>query len=352
MDYECDKCGADVAVDQKFCSKCGIELVWETESAQTTSSLEGKPVEQNKLQERKPSSSRRRQFTPFGYFLVCLVLVAVGTGVFLALKVSGVIMKPQDNLIIALHYKTKPGSINQGSKRPCDNIPSEFTDLFTPVGEAQSGSLDMTYGSVNVNLFNDKSGSATNTYSAQLTGTTTTTDDITFQGNNFEYQNGKNECIYFYSFIVPSLNNDASIDMWLGERQIKHYKISEFKKTPDVYGGRDFALNVNMNPNTANGNWYPKDYTLFNYSSVAYKWVGGLRCGVALYGCSGISVITNFTCANGIFGELTELDSTGAQIGYSLRDTGALSQGEKANLVFDYDRNNVASVRLTKLDCR
>lgn len=354
MDFECTSCGEDVTRNQKFCASCGDELDWNHDEVDHIGSQESTdPIKDSSESTNwSLSTSRKHQITPLGMFLVSVLCVSLLAGGFYILRATGVIAHSTNTLVVQVHYPVKSVASKKASKLPCDNIPAEFSDLFTPVSGPKPGALGNTYGNVLINIYRDNSGSASQSLETPITDSVNTCiTNGACGGENYEFSNVGGECIYSYSFTVDSLSRAGNIDVILGGREAKNFKVSNLKTSSDGENGIIYTLDFMMNPRAANGNWYPAGYSVFNYSNVAYMGTTNLKCTYHLYGCAGIYVISSNACTNGIHGELAEFDTTGTQIGYSATTSGAVAANQRAGLVFNYDHDNVAKILLSKLEC-
>jgi hypothetical protein len=103
----------------------------------------------------------------------------------------------------------------------------------------------------------------------------------------------------------------------------------------------------------ANLPWYPKDFQLYE-ENIAYRFLsyskGEYRCSYSGAYCWGIEIVTQSGC-NNLYAELTILDSTGRNIGFTNDTTSGVRAKERVILVFDTFENGADQGRLAKVSC-
>lgn len=84
--------------------------------------------------------------------------------------------------------------------------------------------------------------------------------------------------------------------------------------------------------------------------SVAARWMDDVNCTGE--SCWGIEIVAHEGCPDGLYVELSILDSSGAAIGYTNDKVGAIQRGGRAKLTFDSYEAGADKARLTEVSCR
>lgn len=95
--------------------------------------------------------------------------------------------------------------------------------------------------------------------------------------------------------------------------------------------------------------WVPAGYTAFN-NDVAWKWSasGSYSCS---YGrCAQIEVVSKNGCSS-LYAEVSELDGSNNNVGYTNATTSSLQPKQKALLMFQSFNDNAKSYQLSKVSC-
>lgn len=85
--------------------------------------------------------------------------------------------------------------------------------------------------------------------------------------------------------------------------------------------------------------------------SVAFRWVDRTTCDTG-DSCWGMEIVAHDGCPDGLYVELSILDSSGAAIGFTNDTVGAIQRGGRARLTFDTYEDAADKARLTEVSCR
>lgn len=103
----------------------------------------------------------------------------------------------------------------------------------------------------------------------------------------------------------------------------------------------------------ADTSWKPKNFEIwYEDSNVAYRWLKGseFTCD---YGdaCWGMMVISKTGCPNGLYVELSLLDSNDVQVGYTNESLSSALPLQKSKLVFNAYEESAETGRISKISC-
>ena len=99
--------------------------------------------------------------------------------------------------------------------------------------------------------------------------------------------------------------------------------------------------------------WYPKGFDVYSGDSqIAWRWLdtGEYSCSYGDH-CWGMAIIARDGCPSSVYAEITILDSSGTNIGYTNDTTSGLGAGQKAKLVFEDFTAGAKSARLAEISC-
>ena len=102
-------------------------------------------------------------------------------------------------------------------------------------------------------------------------------------------------------------------------------------------------------PAKADTSWVPSGFNAYN-NKVAYKWSANnsYSCDAGSR-CIQMEVVAKDGCGN-LYAELTKLDNSGNNVGYTNETTTGLAAGQKAILKFEaYDE--VSKFQVSKINC-
>lgn len=106
-------------------------------------------------------------------------------------------------------------------------------------------------------------------------------------------------------------------------------------------------------PATESRAWIPSGFTRYD-DSVAYRWMDSpeLKCTYSGVGssCFGMEVVAHYGCDN-LYVELSELDASGASVGFTNDVAVGIPSGGRAKLVFDTFDSGVSKARISKVQC-
>ena len=97
--------------------------------------------------------------------------------------------------------------------------------------------------------------------------------------------------------------------------------------------------------------WYPKGFTEYK-GDIAWKWLehGEFRCSYGDH-CWGMLVVAKNGCPSSLYAEITILDGSGSNVGYTNDTTSGLSPGQQAKLIFEDFTPGADSARLGEISC-
>ena len=110
---------------------------------------------------------------------------------------------------------------------------------------------------------------------------------------------------------------------------------------------------LNMKSFANNLPWYPKGFNEYaEDSQIAWRWAerGEYSCSYGDY-CWGIFITAREGCPSSLYAEITILDSSGTNIGYTNDTTSGLGAGQKAKLVFETFTSGAKTARLAEISC-
>lgn len=110
---------------------------------------------------------------------------------------------------------------------------------------------------------------------------------------------------------------------------------------------------LNMKSASNNLPWYPKGFNEYSGDSrIAWRWLdrGEYSCSYGDH-CWGMAIIAREGCPASVYAEITILDSSDANIGFTNDATSGLGAGQKAKLVFEDFTAGAKSARLAKISC-
>jgi len=100
--------------------------------------------------------------------------------------------------------------------------------------------------------------------------------------------------------------------------------------------------------------WYPEGYTEYEGDSqIAWRWLkpgSEYSCSYGNY-CFGMSIIAREGCPSSLYAEITILDSSGTNIGYTNDTTSGLGASQKAKMVFETFEPGAKNARLAEISC-
>ena len=97
--------------------------------------------------------------------------------------------------------------------------------------------------------------------------------------------------------------------------------------------------------------WYPKGFTEYK-GEIAWRWLehGEFRCSYGDH-CWGMLVVAKNGCPSSLYAEITILDGSGSNVGYTNDTTSGLSPGQQAKLIFEDFTPGADSARLGEISC-
>lgn len=110
---------------------------------------------------------------------------------------------------------------------------------------------------------------------------------------------------------------------------------------------------ISMQSSANNLPWYPKGFNEYTGDSqIAWRWAerGEYRCSYGDY-CWGMFITAREGCPSSLYAEITILDSSGTNIGFTNDTTSGLGAGQKAKLVFESFTSGAKTARLAKISC-
>ena len=99
--------------------------------------------------------------------------------------------------------------------------------------------------------------------------------------------------------------------------------------------------------------WYPEGFTEYQGDSqIAWRWLdsGEYSCSYGDH-CWGMVIIAHDGCPSMVYAEITILDASDSNIGFTNDTTSGLAAGQKAKLVFEDFTPGAKSARLAKISC-
>ena len=100
--------------------------------------------------------------------------------------------------------------------------------------------------------------------------------------------------------------------------------------------------------------WYPEGFTEYEGDSqIAWRWLdfgSEYSCSYGDY-CWGMSIISRDGCPSSLYAEITILDSSGTNIGFTNDTTSGLGAGQKAKMIFETFTAGANTARLAKISC-
>jgi hypothetical protein len=99
--------------------------------------------------------------------------------------------------------------------------------------------------------------------------------------------------------------------------------------------------------------WYPEGFNEYEGDSqIAWRWLdkGEYSCSYGDH-CWGMSIIAREGCPSMVYAEISILDESDSNIGFTNDTTSGLSAGQKAKLVFEDFTPGAKSARLAKISC-
>jgi len=113
----------------------------------------------------------------------------------------------------------------------------------------------------------------------------------------------------------------------------------------------DFRL-LTMRGNAKNLPWYPKGFVSYD-SSTAYRFLDygkDYRCTYSSSYCWGVEMLTKYGCSS-LYAEMTILDSSGRNIGFTNDTASSIRPNEKVILIFDSFEDGADQGRLDLISC-
>jgi len=110
---------------------------------------------------------------------------------------------------------------------------------------------------------------------------------------------------------------------------------------------------TSMQSSANNLPWYPKGFNEYTGDSqIAWRWAerGEYRCSYGDY-CWGMFITAREGCPSSLYAEITILDSSETNIGFTNDTTSGLGAGQKAKLVFETFASGAKTARLAKISC-
>jgi len=95
--------------------------------------------------------------------------------------------------------------------------------------------------------------------------------------------------------------------------------------------------------------WVPAGYTAFN-NDVAWKWSASGSYSCESGRCSQIEVVSKNGCSS-LYAEVSELDGSNNNVGYTNATTSSLQPKQKALLMFRTYNDNAKNFQLSKISC-
>lgn len=97
--------------------------------------------------------------------------------------------------------------------------------------------------------------------------------------------------------------------------------------------------------------WYPKGFTEYK-GDIAWRWLerGEFNCSYGDH-CWGMLVVAKNGCPSSLYAEITILDGSGSNVGYTNDTTSGLSPGQQAKLIFEDFTPGADSARLGEISC-
>ena len=97
--------------------------------------------------------------------------------------------------------------------------------------------------------------------------------------------------------------------------------------------------------------WYPKGFTEYK-GDIAWRWLerGEFNCSYGDH-CWGMLVVAKNGCPSSLYAEITILDGSGSNVGYTNDTTSGLSPGQQAKLIFEDFTSGADSARLGEISC-
>jgi hypothetical protein len=290
--------------------------------------------------------------------LTCLSLLAVGLVVLLF---SASQTKPQN---IERHKANLNIHIFDSNfeKQNCTEKSGPFSDLAQDSLSAVGGGLVTNDDGTPVDIL-DSSGKLL------VQSTISGTDNASIDPVEDGYTLKDNECLFWVNFSGDSQLplNQESYFVKIGKRALIEISKAQWSKSSDQYN--DWQYDITLNSTDSNGGykpgnstgsqilhpqWYPSNYTFDGSSDVAWTWDNSVISGCSYGSCEGMRLILNpngNSCTNGFYVEVNELDSTGANIGFSNAVTGSIVPGGKADLTFHLAAGT-ANVSFGKIRCQ
>lgn len=100
--------------------------------------------------------------------------------------------------------------------------------------------------------------------------------------------------------------------------------------------------------------WYPEGYTEYDGDSqIAWRWLkpgSEYSCSYSDY-CFGMSIIARDGCPSSHYAEITILDSSGTNKGFTNDTTSGLGASQKAKLIFETFEQGAKTAMLAKISC-
>lgn len=108
------------------------------------------------------------------------------------------------------------------------------------------------------------------------------------------------------------------------------------------------------NPAAPIAAWWPPGFTVWSAdSSVAYQWLtqGTFACTYSSGICWGMTIVTRDGCPTSLYAEVSLADASGTAIGYTNDVAGAVSAGQRAQIIFDTFETTARTARISKISC-
>jgi hypothetical protein len=97
--------------------------------------------------------------------------------------------------------------------------------------------------------------------------------------------------------------------------------------------------------------WYPKGFSLYE-EDIAWRWAerGEYRCSYGDH-CWGMFVVARYGCPSMLYAEITVLDSTDTNIGFTNDTASSVVAGQQTKLVFEDFTPGADAARLAEIKC-